>query len=133
MTVRWSSVGEKKPLQRVDGRLGVDALGSGERCQSVVEVTSSEEWDHRPCLSRTVVICAWCSGIIIFIEPLFTCSQSRLEDTLEHQPRAKQQRLKNKRGSPNQENNPTMPHLHILLKNLKHAVPESVLWDPIEQ
>lgn len=43
MTVRWSSVGEKKPLQRVDGRLGVDALGSGERCQSVMEVTSSEE------------------------------------------------------------------------------------------
>lgn len=43
MVAQWSSGGRKQRLQRVNGRLGVDALGSRKEYQSVTDVMSSEE------------------------------------------------------------------------------------------
>lgn len=91
MAVWWSSVflGRKKQStpERAGGRLRVDAM----RMRKGVSQTG-KKWDDQicPCLSRTVMICSYCSGIIILIVPLFTFNGSSLEDILQGYPREKQ-------------------------------------------
>lgn len=58
---------------------------NGKECQSDMEEVG---WPNMSLLSRTVMICAYRSGIIILIEPLFSFNGSSWKDILQGYPRS---------------------------------------------